>query len=235
LEGRENPVRSSTQVVLIADDDRGILTIVSRVLQLNGFVPVTAEDGPTALKLFGEVEPALVVLDVRMPLMDGIAVCEKIRASSDTPVVMVTAMEDEADAVRALEAGADDYIRKPFGASELVARIQAVLRRTGHHVRRVERIEAGPLLIDEREHLAAVNGQELMLSKTEFALLAFLARNRNRILTHDHVLERVWGAEYLGSHHVLRVAMSRLRQKLEAAGVDIIETLPGVGYRLRAA
>jgi len=231
-EGRS---RASTQVVLVADDDPGIVTIISRVLQLNGFLPITACDGDEAWRLFKELEPDLVILDVRMPRADGIAVCERIRAAADTPVIMVTALEDESDATRGLEAGADDYIRKPFGAAELVARIRAVLRRARPKVASVDKIEAGPLVIDETEHSALVRGDELLLSKTEFALLAFLVRNRNRVLTHDQVLERVWGPEYVGSHHVLRVAMSRLRQKLEAAGVDMIETLQGVGYRLRAA
>jgi DNA-binding response OmpR family regulator len=187
------------------------------------------------LKAFEECDPALVILDVMMPGLDGISVCTQLREVSDIPIIILTALEDESDAARALERGADDYIRKPFGASELVARVRTVLRRANSGVSKPERLEAGPIVVDENERLVLVDGEEVILSRTEFALLTFMIRNRNRVLTHDQILERVWGSEYVGSHHVLRVAMSRLRLKLEAAGAALIETLLGVGYRLKAS
>ncbi len=221
------------QVILVADDDPSILTIVSRVLQLNSFFVVTCKDGRSALDLYDEIRPNMLILDVRMPKLDGITVCQRLRCRSDVPVIILTALEDESDAARALEAGADDYVRKPFGTDELVARVRAVLRRTGTAVPSPTTIEAGPLIVDERQHVVTLNGIELELSRTEFFLLDFLIRNPNRVLTHDQLLEGVWGREYLGSHHLLRVAISRLRQKLTGSGCELIETLSGVGYRFR--
>jgi DNA-binding response OmpR family regulator len=221
--------------VIVADDDPGIRTILTRVLQLNGFEVGAVDNGSDALGLFERDEPTLLILDVRMPGMDGITLCSRIRASSNVPIIILTALEEEADAARALEAGADDYVRKPFGAAELVARVKAILRRSGTERPAREKLSAGPIILDEAEHVCFVNEEELVLSRTEFALLAFLIRNRNRVLTHDHILERVWGPEYVGSHHVLRVAMSRLRQRLEGVDANFIETLLGVGYRLKAS
>lgn len=225
----------STPKIVIADDDPGIRTILTRVLQMNGFEVRATESGTGAVHAFEEEEPTLLILDVRMPGMDGISVCSMIRESSDVPIIILTALEDESDAARALEAGADDYIRKPFGASELVARVRAVLRRTQVVSPKPERLQAGTLILDESEKLVMIGEEELILSRTEFALLAFLMRNPNRVLTHDQILERVWGAEYIGSHHVLRVAVSRLRMKLDTSGANSIETLLGVGYRLKAS
>ncbi len=226
-------VRGNTLRIVAADDDRGILKIIERVLGLNDFMVFTATNGTEALRLVEQMDPSLVLLDVMMPGMDGIAVCEKIRAHSNVPIIILTGLDEESDATRALEAGADDYVRKPFGANELVARIRAVLRRAQIDVPRAERLEVGPLVLDEAEYQASAGGTELDLSRTEFKLLGFLMRNRGRVLTHDQILERVWGQEYLGSHHVLRVAISRLRQKLEASDVHAIETLSGIGYRFR--
>ncbi len=228
-----SPAKRGALAVLVADDDQSILNIVSRILQLNGFFPVTAQDGRSALNLFGQLNPVLVILDVTMPEMDGLSVCREIRQMSDVPVIVLTALSDESDAALALEAGADDFVRKPFGTSEFVARVKAVLRRARVETPSPQRLVAGPLIVDERRHVIELNGDELTLSRTEFSLLAYLVRNQNRVLTHDQILERVWGSEYVGSHHVLRVTMSRLRQKLELEGGLLVETLTGVGYRLR--
>ena len=219
--------------ILVADDDPGILRIVSRVLELNGFSVVTCSNGADALESIESNPPVLALLDVRMPELDGISVCERVRANSDLPIIIITALEDESDAARALEAGADDYIRKPFGTNELVARVRAVLRRSQVDIQSPELLSVGPLTIDEEQHIVLVQGQEVPLSRTEFSLLDYLARNANRVLTHDQLLERVWGADYIGSNHVLRVAMSRLRQRINDVEGTIIETLPGIGYRIR--
>ena len=223
----------SLPTILVADDDPGILRIVSRVLELNGFAIVTCSDGGEALSNIEANPPVLALLDVRMPEMDGITVCERVRANSDLPIIIITALEDESDAARALEAGADDYIRKPFGTNELVARVRAVLRRSSADIQSPELLSVGALTIDEEQHIVLVHGQEVLLSRTEFSLLDYLARNANRVLTHDQLLERVWGQDYIGSNHVLRVAMSRLRQRINDVEGRIIETLPGIGYRVR--
>ncbi len=219
--------------VLVADDDPGILVVLSRALESNGFLVFTCSDGREAVNLQEQLRPSLVVLDVRMPKMDGLAACRDIRSQSDVPIVMLTVLAGESDAAHALEMGADDYVRKPFGLDEFMARVKAVLRRTGVTDSGGERLVAGPLVVDEREHRVAVDGVEIPLSRTEFALLAYLVRNENRVLTHDQILERVWGPEYVGAHNVLRMMMTRLRQKLRTLDAPVIETLAGVGYRLK--
>ena len=224
--------RGSAPTVLIADDDPGILQVVSTILQLNGFFAFTCGDGDSALSLFEKVQPRLVILDVRMPGMDGLSVCRRLRSISDVPIVMLTVIDDQKDAAAALEAGADDYVRKPFGADELLARLNAVLRRSRVAVLPSEVIEAGPLVVDGARHMALLDGLEVVLTATEFVLLAHLVRNRDRVLTHEQILEAVWGPEYIDSRHMLRVTMSRLRQKVDGSGRRLIETLPRVGYRL---
>jgi DNA-binding response OmpR family regulator len=220
--------------ILVADDDPAILAAVSRILQLNGFFVVSCSDGETALRLFSELTPSLVVADLRMPRLDGITLVQSIRETSDVPILILTAVSDEAEAARALEVGADDYIRKPFGATEFLARVRAALRRTRPAEARGERLTNGVITLDESLHEVLVGGHPVSLSRTEFAVLAFLLRGRGRVLTHDQILVGVWGPEFAGSHHLLRVCMSRLRRKLGQMGSEQIETLPGVGYRLRA-
>lgn len=223
-----------TPHVLVADDDPAILAAVSRILQLNGFFVVSCSDGETALRLFGELTPSLLIVDLRMPRMDGITLCQRIREVSNVPILILTAVADEAEAARALEAGADDYVRKPFGATEFLARVRAVLRRARPGNARGERLTNDVITLDEGLHEVLVNDRQVSLSRTEFAVLAFLLRNKGRVLTHDQILIAVWGPEFTGSHHLLRVCMSRLRSKLGTAGSEQVETLTSVGYRLRA-
>ncbi len=218
--------------VLVADDDQGILDVVSTMLRLDDLFAFTCHDGTRAVEMFHEIQPQLVILDVSMPGLDGLAVCREIRAASSVPIIMLTVMNESKDAAAALEAGADDYVRKPFAADELRARIRAILRRNQADAIRGERLVAGPLVVDGARRLATVNDAELLLTPTEFALLAYLAGHADRALTHTQILKGVWGGEYIDSPHVLRVTMSRLRQKLEALGAHIIETLPRIGYRL---
>lgn len=227
------PPRRTQPSVLVADDDRGVLVVVSRALQSSGFLVFTCGDGQEAVQLFHQLKPSLVILDIKMPGMDGLAACRVIRSQSDVPIVMLTVLTHESDAARALEMGADDYVRKPFGLDEFMARIKAVLRRTGGAAPGAERLVVGSLVVDEREHQVLLNGTEFLLSRTEFNLLAYLVRNQSRILSHDQILERVWGPEYVGAHQVLRVTMSRLRQKLGSGDAPLIETLSGIGYRLK--
>ncbi len=228
-------MNAAAVTALVADDDIGIRRIVSWVLEIEGFSVVTSHDGASTLAKFDDCKPSVVILDIGMPEPDGVAVCRALREKSRVPILMLTALDGSADAVRALEAGADDYVRKPFDPDELVARVRALLRRAGPDAAAPGRIDAGPLSVDEREMIATLRGKEMALSRTEFRLLAYLARNRNHVLTHDQVLERVWGPGYTDSLNVLRVAMSRLRSKLEGAEGVILETLTGVGYRLKVA
>jgi DNA-binding response OmpR family regulator len=221
-------------LVLAADDDPAIRKIVSRVLELNNFAVVSCADGAEALRAFADEEPDLVILDVKMPEVDGLTVCREIRADSSVPIIMLTGMEDESDAAAALEMGADDYIRKPFGTNELMARVRAILRRSGAEVMPDSGIlTAGLVTVDVSEHTVHCRGLEVSLTRTEFNLLVYLLSNQNRVLTHDQILEKVWGPDYVGSHHVLRVCISRMRQKFGAADALAIEALSGVGYRLR--
>jgi two-component system response regulator RegX3 len=169
-----------------------------------------------------------------MPEVDGLTVCREIRADSKVPIIMLTGMEDESDAAAALEMGADDYIRKPFGTNELLARVRAILRRSGNEVLPDSGIlSAGEVTVDVSEHTVQCRGVEVSLTRTEFNLLVYLLSNQNRVLTHDQILEKVWGPDYVGSHHVLRVCISRMRQKFGDANALAIEALSGVGYRLR--
>ncbi|MBI5284177.1 MAG: response regulator transcription factor [Chloroflexi bacterium] len=233
MEARRWPPDRGPRPVLVADDDQGILNVVSTMLRLDDLFAFTCLDGTRAVEIFHEVHPQLVILDVGMPGLDGLTVCRKIRATSSVPIIILTVMNEPRDAAAALEAGADDYVRKPFAAEELRARIRAVLRRNDADAIRGERVVAGSLVVDGARRLATVGDAELELTPTEFALLAYLAGHADRALTHSQILKGVWGSEYMDSPHVLRVTMSRLRQKMESAGALPIETLPRVGYRLR--
>lgn len=229
----EQAARLRHETILVADDDPTVAAVVSRILEMEGFTVVVSPSGAAVLLRFEEVRPDLIILDVRMPDMDGFAVCRALRKTSRVPIIMLTALDDEASATRAFEAGADDYVRKPFGAAELAARVKAILRRADAADRDSGQIVAGPLVIDEAQHIATLDGREINLSRIEFRLLAYLVRHPNRVVTHDDILTRVWGLRYVGSHHVLRVAMSRLRQRLTIDGRDdiSIQTIGGVGYR----
>jgi DNA-binding response OmpR family regulator len=222
-------------VILMADDDPGILGAMSEMLELEGYAVTTCPNGREAVRCFEALRPSVVILDMRMPEMDGLAACRIIRAKSDVPILMLTVMDDQWDAAHALESGADDYIRKPIGAGEFVARVRAALRRSalvGNDV--TGPISVGHIVIDVLEHEVHVDGKLVDLSPIELRLLTHLAMSQNHVLTHDDTLTAVWGAGYSGSRHVLRVTMSRLRQKLalsESGNVSIL-TVEGVGYRL---
>ncbi|MEX2245094.1 MAG: response regulator transcription factor [Dehalococcoidia bacterium] len=226
------PSRTAARV-LVADDDPGVIKLIPAVLRLAGYTPVTCGDGETALRLFEEADPRLVIVDVRMPQLDGISVCRRIRGVSDVPVMMLTGIDDQKDAADALEAGADDWVRKPFGVDELMARVKALLRRSQlSQTSTGECITYGPLVVDGAQHLASIGATPLNLTPTELALIYELARHGARVLTHRYLLDTVWGAEYADAPHILHVTMSRLRAKLRSASGDLIETVPRVGYRM---
>jgi DNA-binding response OmpR family regulator len=225
--------------ILIADDDPQLLRLMARNLQLEGYDVIAVGDGQQALERIEQRLPDLVLLDVMMPRMDGFTVCYRVRQFSSVPIIIVTARGQDQDKVRGLDLGADDYLSKPFGIEELLARVRAVLRRsqfTAHQP--PQGLQAtmitGGLTVDFSQHLVTLDGKELALTPTEYHLLASLAQNAGRILTQDMLLEQVWGAEYLGESHLLQVNINRLRHKIEVdpASPRYILTKVGVGYAL---
>ncbi len=221
--------------ILAVDDDAEILRLVRRVLEMEGFVVVTAESGEAAMQELGRGEFDLALLDLMMPGIDGMAVCRHIRSFSTLPVILITAKAHDDDKVTGLNAGADDYITKPFSTRELVARVRAVLRRSEvtSNAPSAPKVVSGDLQIDFPARMVTVAGQEVKLTPTEFNLLQVLAQNSGKVLTHTQLLNRVWGNDYSGEMRYLHVYISRLRKelRLERQGQPTIESINGVGYR----
>jgi two-component system KDP operon response regulator KdpE len=221
-------------LVLIADDEAQIRQAVQRALVARGYDVVVAADGAEALDRVAASAPDLVVLDLNMPVLDGLEVCRRIRAFSGVPILVLSVREDEPDKIAALDLGADDYLTKPFGVGELLARVRALLRRTepvaGAHASlyRTDGVE-----IDLSAHTVRRDGVDVHLTKTEWALLETFAAASGKLLTHRWLLERVWGAGYDDDVEVLRVFVSQLRRKIEAdpRRPRVIVTEPGIGYR----
>ncbi len=227
--------------ILTADDDPQLLKLIARNLELEGYDVLTASDGQEALEQVEAQVPDLVLLDVMMPKMDGFTVCQRIREFSAMPIIMVTARGQDQDKVRGLDLGADDYLIKPFSVDELLARVRAVLRRTqfasnGYTSGMSAITNLGELTIDYTQRLVSVAGREITLTPIEYRILAYLAQNVGRVVTHDMLLTHVWGEEYAGENHILQVNVNRLRQKLEAdpSHPHYILTKPGIGYVLTA-
>lgn len=223
-------------LVLVVDDEHKILRFIRANLLASDYQVVTATGGYEALKAFETHLPDLILLDVMLPDMDGFETCRRIREVSDTPVLMVTAKGDPDDAVRGLNAGADDYIAKPFDVEELLARVRAVLRRAspGRATEATPILSVGPITLDHGEYQVKVNGNEVRLTPTEFRLLALFLGHPGKVLSHEFILTSVWGPEYRDETHYLRVSIGRLRGKLKAylENQDLIVTLPTVGYKL---
>jgi two-component system, OmpR family, KDP operon response regulator KdpE len=222
--------------VLVVDDEPQILRALKVVLREAGFEAVAAETGSQALDLAAVRPPDAAIVDLVLPDIDGIAVTRTLREWSEMPVLVLSAVGEEEQKVRALEAGADDYITKPFGARELVARLQAVLRRAARGEEE-PRIEADGLEIDLAARVVRRDGEPIHLTPIEFDLLRTLSRNRGRLMTHRKLLAEVWGPEYVDDIQPLRTHIARLRAKIEpdgevgAGGPRYIVTDPGVGYR----
>jgi DNA-binding response OmpR family regulator len=220
--------------ILIVDDEPGIQDFIRRNLELRSFKVSLASNGLEALALFEQANVCLVILDIMIPSMDGLEVCRRIRQHSTVPIIMLTALGEEADKIAALDQGADDYLTKPFAVGELLARVRAVLRR--HHWTDIptsagtQRI--GNLEIDFDQRLVWRDGELVKLSPTEFALLQELALHSGKILTHETLLKRVWGTEYRSESEYVRVYIGRLRRKLEddPSQPAHILTEPGIGY-----
>jgi two-component system KDP operon response regulator KdpE len=220
--------------VLIVDDEPQIVRALKVVLREAGFEPVPAETGSEALDLAAVRPPDAAIVDLVLPDLDGIAVTRTLREWSEMPILVLSAVGEEEQKVLALEAGADDYITKPFGTRELVARLKAALRRAARGEEQ-PRIEAEGLEIDLAARVVRRDGESIHLTPIEFDLLRTLARNRGRLLTHRKLLAEVWGPEYVDDIQTLRTHIARLRAKIEpedeAGGPRYIVTDPGVGYR----
>jgi DNA-binding response OmpR family regulator len=219
--------------ILVVDDDIRMLRMMKRMLELEGFQVLVANNGEASLKSFEKETPDLVLLDIMMPDMDGYTTCKRIREFSQVPIIMVTARGDDKEKVEGLDIGADDYVTKPFSASELAARVRAVLRRAGTQDKQPGAVfRYKDLLIDHTSHRVMVRNQELKLTSTEYRLLSYIARNAGRVVTPDQLLDKVWGEEYIGAPHLLQVNIARLRKKLgdDAKRPIYILTRPGIGY-----
>lgn len=219
--------------ILVADDEPKILMLVRANLEARGYEVHTARDGVEAVDTASLVSPDVVVLDVNMPRMDGIEACRRIREWGTMPIIILSIREDERDKVRALDEGADDYMTKPFGLEELLARIRVALRHSTGLVSTAPSLKAGDLEIDFANRMVRRSGKVLKLTKTEYELLAYLASNSGKVLTHRQILHSVWGPEYGEESEYVRVFIRQLRTKVEDNPSDprFILTEPRVGYR----
>lgn len=219
--------------ILVVDDEVSVLRFLRAMLRDNGYEVLTASDGVEALQTLEKELPDLVILDIMMPRMDGFEVCRRIREWSPVPIIMLSVRGDEGDKVKCLDLGADDYITKPFAAKELIARVGAVLRRHQLGEEKPEpSFKSGELIVDFAGHKVTLAGQEIALTATEYGILSCMARNAGQLVTHDTILRRVWGEEYQGERHLLKVNINRLRQKLgdDARNPRYILTRHGIGY-----
>jgi two-component system, OmpR family, response regulator MtrA len=217
--------------ILVVDDDEALSEMIGIVLRNDGFEPTFCADGSQALEMFRSSRPDLVLLDLMLPGMDGIEVCQAIRAESDTPIVMLTAKADTSDVVRGLEAGADDYVPKPFKPAELVARVRARLREGD--TRAPETLKIADLTIDVAGHQVTRADGAIQLTPLEFDLLVALARKPWQVFTREMLLEEVWGYRHQADTRLVNVHVQRLRSKVEKdpENPEVVLTVRGVGYK----
>ena len=222
--------------ILAVEDDRNISDLIRMYLEKEGFEVTTAFDGGTAVEKFREIQPDLVLLDIMLPVMDGWAVCQKIREMSRTPIIMLTAKSEVFDKVTGLEMGADDYIVKPFEMKELIARINAVLRRTEIPDDTKKRLVFDKLIIDLDSYELIVDGKKIDTPPKELELLYHLASTPNRVYTRNQLLDEVWGFDYFGDSRTVDVHIKRLREKVENVSDQwALKTVWGVGYKFEVA
>ena len=218
--------------VLIVEDEANIAELVNLYLKKEGYETMVAGDGGKALELYRSFRPDLVLLDIMLPVMDGWAVCSKIRETDKTPIIMLTAKGETIDKVAGLEMGADDYIVKPFEMKELLARVHAVLRRLGDEEERTRRLTFDGLVINLDSYELEVRGKRVDTPPKELELLFHLASHPNRVFTRDQLLDEVWGFEYYGDSRTVDVHIKRLREKLEGVSDKwCLKTVWGVGYK----
>jgi len=220
--------------ILIVDDDLAISRLIATNLRARGYDVLTALDGQEAIEIMEKEFVDLMILDIMMPRTDGVEVCRRVREWSKVPIIILSARGDEGDKVKCLELGADDYLTKPFGVAELMARIKTAMR----HCDSAKTTPSSPNLhykdmeINFALHKVAIAGNDVKLTPTEYSVLSYLASNRDRVLTHTMLLQKVWGEEYHTEKEYLRVFIGRLRKKLETDPdhPKYIQTVPGVGY-----
>ncbi|MBX7214743.1 MAG: response regulator transcription factor [Thermoflexales bacterium] len=224
--------------LLVVDDEKNIVDLIEIYARQQGFTVTRAHDGLAGLALARSESPALMILDLMLPGLDGWEVCRRVRADSDLPIIMLTARDDDVDKIVGLELGADDYVTKPFNPRELLARVKAILRRReavaappSHRARPA--LSAGTLTVDIARHEVRVAGQEVHLRAKEFDLLVMLLENRGIVLTREKLLEDVWGFDFAGETRTVDVHVGQVRKRIAGSGVEI-ETVFGVGYKLRA-
>lgn len=224
--------------ILVVEDESSFSEALSFMLEKEGFEVAVAATGLAGVEYFQQHGAELILLDLMLPEMPGTDVCRTIRQESNVPIIMLTAKDSEIDKVLGLELGADDYVTKPFSARELIARIRAVLRRNAEPEELLPdgAIEAGPIRIDIERHVVTVNGRAVPMPLKEFVLLEFLLRNAGRVLTRGQLLDRVWGADYVGDSKTLDVHVKRLRGKIESdpSNPRNLLTVRGLGYKFEA-
>jgi DNA-binding response OmpR family regulator len=222
--------------ILLIDDDQDLLSVLGLGLEQEDFLVLTATDGSEGLRTAYREQPDLIILDIMMPGLDGWDTCRRLRELSDVPIIILTAKAVATDVVKGLALGADDYVIKPFSTAELIARVHACLRRAASRdpSQRPATIVSGEVTIDLARHRVTISGEPVELTPTEFRLLAYLARNRGRVVLHHTLLREVWGPEYVDELDYLRLYVSYLRHKIEKdpANPEIIRTAWGQGYYL---
>lgn len=218
--------------ILVVDDEKNIVQLARLYLNKEGFRVEAAYDGAQALEKARSLRPDLIVLDIMMPELDGIAVCKELRKTSNVPIIMLTARDDDIDRIVGLELGADDYMTKPFNPRELVARVKAVLRRASQEAPSQAVLEAGNLRLDTASREVTVQGKAVTLRAKEFDLLTAFLRHQGIVLDRERLLQLVWGADYFGDTRTIDVHVAWLREKLGKAKGVKIETVWGVGYKL---
>ena len=220
--------------VLVVEDEESYSDALAYMLRKEGFEVAIAATGPDALAEFDRAGADIVLLDLMLPGLPGTEVCRQIRATSNVPVIMVSAKDDEVDKVVGLELGADDYVTKPYSPRELVARIRAVLRRGAEPDLAPMTLEVGAVRMDVERHIVTLDGEDVRLPLKEFELLEMFLRNPGRVLTRGQLIDRVWGSDYVGDTKTLDVHVKRLRAKLEAnpAEPTLLTTVRGLGYKL---
>ena len=223
--------------VLVVDDEIGVIRFLRASLEANDYKVLTAMDGDQALQTFELEPPDLIILDIMMPEINGFEVCRRIREWSHVPIIMLSACPDESDKVKSLDLGADDYVTKPFGADELMARVRAVMRRTETlaSVPNQPCFISGDLQVNFVHRQVIANGKEVKMTPTEFNLMREFVLNAGKVLTHTHLLKKIWGLEYQEEREYLHVLVYRLRTKLEPHPTKPrhIISVPGVGYQFR--
>jgi two-component system, OmpR family, response regulator VicR len=231
--------------ILVVDDEQPIADILKFNLEKEGYQVICAYDGGSAVELALSESPDLILLDWMLPVKDGMDVCREVRAKSNIPIIMLTAKDSEIDKVLGLEMGADDYVTKPFGARELLARVKAQLRRQsnavaaekqGQEAQQPQGMRLGGLFIDTDMYVVLKDGQQLDLTHREFELIHYLAKNAGKVMTREHLLQAVWGFEYFGDVRTVDVTIRRLREKLEddPSKPEYITTRRGLGYMMRS-